>query len=266
MLGMFVSIYLPHLFPYSALEQALLYPHAVNWYTWVTHLGKYKLSTEDWANIKMVALWLKMLSTATTLMLLLKETTISWSFLPVCKTISGLISLDFLLILQPISSRDSYRHITSLQSISSSWTSCHFTCLLPVSVFSYACLLSMLTTMLAGLQHQLKDDPHMLHNIMWHKALFEEYFGNNYAASRPSKTSEPVRQSKTLDFIGSFGNVQTSVLSTQDELEQYLALLPVPFASCTLLQWWAAWNSEFPNLARFARDIFSIPGMCLEST
>jgi hypothetical protein len=120
--------------------------------------------------------------------------------------------------------------------------------------------------MLAGLRHRFKDDPDMLHDIMWHKALFEEYFGNNYAASGPSRTSEPVRRSETLDFIGSFGDVQTSASSTQDELERYLALLPVSFASCTPLQWWAARRSEFPNLARFARDIFSIPGMCLEST
>jgi hypothetical protein len=80
MLGMSVLVYLPHLFAYSALEQALLYQHAIDWYAWVTRLGKYKLSTEDWANIKIVAQWLKMLSTAATLMLLSKETTISWSF------------------------------------------------------------------------------------------------------------------------------------------------------------------------------------------
>jgi hypothetical protein len=80
MLGMFVSIYLPHLFAYSALERALLYQHAVDRYARVTRLGKYELSTEDWANIKTVTQWLKMLSTATTLMSSSKETTISWSF------------------------------------------------------------------------------------------------------------------------------------------------------------------------------------------
>jgi hypothetical protein len=62
------------------IERALLYQSAVDRYAQVSRLTKYQLSSEDWAGIKTVATWLKMLSKATTLMSSSKETTISWAF------------------------------------------------------------------------------------------------------------------------------------------------------------------------------------------
>jgi hypothetical protein len=61
-------------------ERALLYKSGVNRYAAVSKLSKHELSDDEWAGIETVAVWLKMLSKATTLMSSSKETTISWAF------------------------------------------------------------------------------------------------------------------------------------------------------------------------------------------
>jgi hypothetical protein len=117
--------------------------------------------------------------------------------------------------------------------------------------------------MLSGLQHRFQDDLDMLHDIMWAKSQFEAFFSERYtlaSATSSSGASQSVHRCDTIDLIGSFGDSQASLLSPQDELERFFTLLPVPYTDCNPIQWWEARRSDFPNLARFARDIFSIPG------
>jgi hypothetical protein len=117
--------------------------------------------------------------------------------------------------------------------------------------------------MLSGLRHRFQDDLDMLHDIMWAKSQFEAFFSERYTPASTtslSGASQSVHRCDTIDLIGSFGDIQASLLSPQDELERFFTLLPVPYTDCNPIQWWEARRSDFPNLARFARDIFSIPG------
>jgi hypothetical protein len=117
--------------------------------------------------------------------------------------------------------------------------------------------------MLSGLRHRFQDDLDMLHDIMWAKSQFEAFFSERYtlaSATSSSGASQSIHRCDTIDLIGSFGDSQASLLSPQDELERFFTLLPVPYTDCNPIQWWEARRSDFPNLARFARDIFSIPG------
>ena len=47
---------------------------------------------------------------------------------------------------------------------------------------------------------------------------------------------------------------------TIDESESFLKGPRKRFGSCDPFTWWAGRTSQFPNLSRLAKDIFSIPG------
>jgi hypothetical protein len=60
-------------------ERALLFRKAVDRYAVVSRLTDLELSSDDWAAIEVVAKWLKLFRTATTLMSSTKESTLSWA-------------------------------------------------------------------------------------------------------------------------------------------------------------------------------------------
>ena len=60
-----------------------------------------------------------------------------------------------------------------------------------------------------------------------------------------------------VDFTSRYRNLPQAFT---DEVQEYFKLPRENFDTCDPLRWWAGRCSQFPNLSRFARDIFSIPG------
>lgn len=50
---------------------------------------------------------------------------------------------------------------------------------------------------------------------------------------------------------------------SKDELEEFFQLPLEDFENCDPIHWWAGRCLQFPDLSRFARNILSIPGMCV---
>jgi hypothetical protein len=109
-----------------------------------------------------------------------------------------------------------------------------------------------------------RNEPELAGDIMFSRDRFVEHFYDYYApavSSTVPEVTQPARRSATLEFIGTFGPTRPAVQTPRSELEKFLALQPESFDVCDPIQWWAGHRNEFPILSRFARDVFSIPGI-----
>jgi len=59
-----------------------------------------------------------------------------------------------------------------------------------------------------------------------------------------------------VDFTAQYKKARVFI----DELKEYFKLLQEYFDTCNLIEWWAGWHAQFPNLSQLAQDILSIPG------
>ena len=50
-------------------------------------------------------------------------------------------------------------------------------------------------------------------------------------------------------------------LPTQNEVEEFFKLPQENFETCDLLKWWAGCAVQFPDLSKYARDLFGTPGL-----
>jgi hypothetical protein len=124
-----------------------------------------------------------------------------------------------------------------------------------------------------SLYEDYRDEPDILANVQKCKALLEDHYMAHYtnyasiASSSPSdnttnpsitiESSRPASPEK-INFITRY--TRRPVLSTKNELEEYLHQQPEEWGSCDPVKWWGARKYQFPNLSRLARDIMTIPG------
>ena len=71
-------------------------------------------------------------------------------------------------------------------------------------------------------------------------------------------TSQLTTSPQKVNFTSRF---KQRTLATWNELKDYFILPQEDFETCDPLKWWAGHVAQFPNLSRFARDLFGAPGM-----
>jgi hAT family protein len=133
----------------------------------------------------------------------------------------------------------------------------------------------------AALKDEFNDDAALTADLEASKIGLESYFNDNYIAQQPiplltatsstlsifSDSTASVSSSKTSrspqkNFTSRFNQRKRT---PSNELQDFWGLPQEDFDTCDPLQWWHGRRSQFPNLSRLARDIFSIPGRNLKS-
>ena len=71
-------------------------------------------------------------------------------------------------------------------------------------------------------------------------------------------TSQLTTSPQKVNFTSHF---KQCTPATRNELKDYFKLPQEDFETCDPLKWWAGCVAQFPNLSRFARDLFGAPGM-----
>jgi hypothetical protein len=124
-----------------------------------------------------------------------------------------------------------------------------------------------------GLKHQASQDNDLLRREDYLKQIndavesLKGYYHENYslAATVPSFTADGTPRlsntPKPFDFFAIYASSATTT-SAADELDQYLLIRPLGFSKGTPnpIIWWKCNRHLYPNTARLARDILSIPG------
>ena len=109
----------------------------------------------------------------------------------------------------------------------------------------------------------------MLEDLERDKTKLEQRFLRDYAPRLPAPSAVPLvssgppaRTHASYEFLGRYRTQRTK--SALDELQEYLRLQPEPWNDgdpAQAVEWWGgAGRARFPNLARMARDILSMPG------
>ena len=130
----------------------------------------------------------------------------------------------------------------------------------------------------AALKDEFNDDAALTADLEASKIELESYFNDNYAARQPiplltatsstssilsaSASSSKISRSPQKNFTSRFNQRKRT---PSNELQEFWGLPQEDFDVCDPLQWWNGRRSQFPNLSRLARDIFSIPGRNLKS-
>ena len=126
-----------------------------------------------------------------------------------------------------------------------------------------------------ALKDEFNDDPALTADLEASKSKLESYFKDNYMPRRPiplsattstlsicsdssaATSSRTTSKSPQKNFTARFNQRKRT---PSDELMEFWRLPQEDFDACDPLQWWHGRRSQFPNLSRLARDIFTIPG------
>lgn len=119
-----------------------------------------------------------------------------------------------------------------------------------------------------GCLNAVGDDLDLRHDILDSKVAFESRFRSQYATLPTSavSTSSPLSSPAPARGAGAafshFSKARHAVSAFDQELQVFFLLPPEDYDTCPdPVQWWASRRSQFPRLARMARNIFSIAGM-----
>lgn len=124
-----------------------------------------------------------------------------------------------------------------------------------------------------GLKMDYSDEPLLDDHLEKSMLDLRTYFDKHYlhpTTSIPARPSTPpptssaathdISSPQKVNFMARFQMDDDN--ATTDELTDYFKLPRESFSRChNPIQWWVGRRSQFPNLFRLARDIFSIPGM-----
>jgi hypothetical protein len=126
-----------------------------------------------------------------------------------------------------------------------------------------------------ALKEEFHDDPALTADLEASKSKLKSYFEDNYMSRRPIPLTATTSTSSICSDFSATTSLPTTLRSPRknftarftqrkrmpsDELLEYWHLPQEDFDTCDPLQWWHGRRSQFPNLSRLARDIFSIPG------
>ena len=126
--------------------------------------------------------------------------------------------------------------------------------------------------MYEGLRRDCASDPTLLTDLNNARHQLKTFYNKNYA-NRTCRT--PLQSSRSSSsFSSASGSLPHSPEKVNltlrykkedrvvvNELDEFYKLPQEDFDSCKPLEWWLGRRSQFPNLYRLARDLFSIPGM-----
>jgi hypothetical protein len=120
-----------------------------------------------------------------------------------------------------------------------------------------------------GLQQAYSGNLDMITDLVKSKAEFRKHFLVTYVSGSTSQSSpsspapRPTSQFGSRFFARFTHGAAERVSGPDAELEALFQLRAESFDACPdPVKWWAGRRAQFPLLSRFARDIFSIPGMC----
>lgn len=115
-----------------------------------------------------------------------------------------------------------------------------------------------------GLLIDCHGDEDAINDVRRARASLEVYFHERYASTTAATSfcNTQLFESPSKDPLARYKIEALADSSPQDEITEYFALDTRAALRSELspLQWWAQHEAQFPQLARLARDIFSIPG------
>ena len=89
------------------------------------------------------------------------------------------------------------------------------------------------------------------------RAYYNMWYAPRSSSGRPSTTRPHINKLGKINFLARYDTSSASL----NELDDFLRLPKERWSKCDPILWWAARREQFPNLARLARDILSIPGL-----
>jgi hypothetical protein len=120
--------------------------------------------------------------------------------------------------------------------------------------------------MYEGLADDFRSEPELVAHLMASKTKLEQFYQRNYArraqplAATSTSSTASISSSSSPQKVNFTSRYQKKDRVVVNEFEEYLKLPREDFEACDPLHWWRGRRSQFPNLYRLVRDIFSIPG------
>lgn len=117
-----------------------------------------------------------------------------------------------------------------------------------------------------GLITDCGDDVSAKADIDYAKGRLEARYLRDYHRTPrplPTTTSQPsATQSNTSPQKVNFtSRYKQRAPPTRNEVEEFFKLPQEDFETCDPLKWWAGRAAQFPDLSKYARDLFGAPGL-----
>jgi hAT family C-terminal dimerisation region len=118
----------------------------------------------------------------------------------------------------------------------------------------------------SALKDEFENDFDLSSHLEISKDNLQQHYKEHYAPSESTPSlSQPSQPSLSAtsnaspqkNFIARFNRKPRT---STDELLEFWSLPQEDFETCDPLHWWYGRRTQFPNLYRLVRDIFSIPG------
>lgn len=118
-----------------------------------------------------------------------------------------------------------------------------------------------------GLIADCGDDSSAKADIDFAKTQLEQRYQSDYHRSPrplPSTTTSQLvtagQSNASPQKVNFTSRYKQRTPATRNELEEFFKLPQEDFDTCNPLKWWAGRVAQFPNLSKFARDLFGAPG------
>lgn len=268
--------------------RVLDYRQAINSFVRLeTELWPNLLSDDEWSSIDLITTWLKSFRSATAQMSATRTPMLSTTHAifrglqeDLCDILRSLPNSTSPCLIKGLT--DAHRKLSDYyytfdQSPFYIWSSCKSSIITSALLRPCHIVLDPRISY-AALKEEFKDDTNLTVDLEEAKADLQLYFKEKYLPVQPTPlsytTSTSSISSEPSEVISSSANSHINSRSPQksftsrfqrkhtpsDELLEFWNLPQEDFETCDPLKWWLARRSQFPNLYRLSRDLFSIPG------